>query len=164
MSPPSIPAPDDQDKPFFILDDNLWRGRFRLAIVAPSRRRPPRKSGLYAMLHAAQQHGLTHPEDGYWVKLPKEFDAILALEPKAVTQVVLEILRQTVGTLAYTEDGHPTHKEWAPLSVRHFVRAGISSRSQAEEGIKQALDKGYITRRPLGASRFEYAIRWNGTN
>ena len=63
----------------------------------PRRRHPPRKSGLYAVLHAAQQHGITHPKDGYWLMLPREFDAILALEHKAVAQVVLEVLRQTIG-------------------------------------------------------------------
>jgi hypothetical protein len=96
--------------------------------------------------------------------LPKEFDAVLALEPKAITQVVLEILRQTIGTLVQDQDGHYGRREWAALTKRHFVRAGILSRSQAEEGIKQALAKGYITRRPLGHQRYEYAIRWKGTN
>jgi len=45
-----------------------------------------------------QQHGITHPKDGFWTMLPKEFDVILALEHKVVIQVVLEILRQTIGT------------------------------------------------------------------
>jgi hypothetical protein len=130
----------------------------------PPRRRPPRKSGLYAVLHAAQQHGFTHPKDGFWVMLPKEFDAILALEDKAVAQVVLEVLRQTMGTVVYGPDGQPTHREWAPLSIRHFVRAGFLSLSQAEIGLKQALDKGYSLHRPLGAQRFEYAVRRRGTN
>jgi hypothetical protein len=127
-------------------------------------RRGPRKSGLYAVLHAAQQHGFTHPKEGFWVMLPKEFDAILALEDKAVAQVVLEVLRQTMGTVVYGPDGQPMHRDWAPLSVRHFVRAGFLSLSQAEIGLKQALDKGYIVRRPFGEQRFEYAVRWRGTN
>ena len=96
--------------------------------------------------------------------LPKEFDAILALEHKAIAQVVLEILQQTIGTVEYGQDGHSGRKEWATISYRHFARAGILSVSQAEIGIKLALAKGYITRRPLGAQRFEYAIRWKGTN
>jgi len=28
--------------------------------------RPERKSGLYLLLQAARQHGITHPKDGYW--------------------------------------------------------------------------------------------------
>ena len=130
----------------------------------PRRRRPPRKSGLYLVLEAARQHGITHPTMGGFLQLPREFDAILALEHKAIAQVVLEVLRQTIGTVVYGQDGRATHRDWAPLTKRHFVRAGILSRSQAEEGIKLALDKGYITRRQIGVRRFEYAIRWRGTN
>jgi hypothetical protein len=127
----------------------------------PPKRRPPRKSGLYALLHAAQQHGITHPRDGFWTMLPKEFDAILALEHKAITQVVLEVLRQTVGRVS---DGQEGRREWAVISQRHFARAGLMNSKAAQRGIKGALDKGYILRRRVGAQRFEYAIRWRGTN
>jgi hypothetical protein len=120
------------------------------------RRRPPRKAGLYAVLHAAQQHGFTHPDNGFWVMLPKEFDAILALEHKAVAQVVLEVLRQTIGKVV--------RQEWALISYRHFARDGLMSRSQAEFGITEALKKRYIQRRPSGPRGFEYSIRWRGTN
>jgi len=123
--------------------------------------RPPRKSGLSIVLNAAQQHGLTHPKDGYFLMLPREFDAILALEHKAVAQVVLEVLRQTIGRVGDGQDGR---REWAPLSVRHFARAGILSRSKAELGIKEGLERGYILRRRAGAQRFEYSIRWRGSN
>jgi len=126
--------------------------------------RPPRKSGLYALLHAAQQHGITHPREGFWVMLPKEFDAILALEHKAVAQVVLEILRQTIGAVVYTQDGHTLRKEWAMISQRHFARAGLMTSKAALRGIQGALEKGYILRRKVGARRYEYAIRWKGTN
>jgi len=127
----------------------------------PRRPRPPRKSGLYTVLQAAQQHGITHPKDGYFLMLPKEFDAILALEHKAVAQVVLEVLRQTIGRGG---DGEHGRQEWARISYRHFARAGILSQSQAQDGIKQALAKGYIVRRQRGVQRYEYAIRWRGTN
>lgn len=132
--------------------------------VQPPRRRPPRKSGLYAVLHAAQQHGFTPPQAGHWLMLPPEFRAVLALEHKAIAQVVLAILEQTIGTVVYADDGHSGRKEWAPLPVRYFVRAGILSQSQAQEGIKQALVKGYIVRRRVGKQGFEYAIRWKGAN
>ena len=75
------------------------------------RRRPPRTSGLYAVLHAAQQHGFTPPKEGCWVMWPTEVDAILALEDKAVAPVVLEVLRQTLGTVVYGPDGQPTATE-----------------------------------------------------
>jgi hypothetical protein len=130
----------------------------------PRRRRPERKSGLWLVLQSAQEHGFTHPNVGGFLRLPKEFDAILALEHKAVAQVVLEVLRQTIGTVAYGADGQATHRQWAPLTVRHFSRAGILSRTQAEEGLKLALEKKYIERRPVGSQRFEYRVRWKGSN
>jgi hypothetical protein len=132
--------------------------------ATPPPRRSPRKSGLYAVLHSAQQHGFTPPSEGFWVMLPKEFDAILALEHKAVAQVVLEVLRQTIGTVVYGQDGRPTHKEWAVISQRHFARAGLMTNKAAWRGIEGALEKGYILRRQVGARRFEYSIRWRGTN
>ncbi len=127
----------------------------------PTQPRPLRKSGLYVVLQAIQQHGITHPKDGYFLMMPKEFKAILVLEHKAVALVVFEVFDQTIGRVG---DGEHGRQEWAPLSVRHFVRAGILSRSQAEMGIKQALAKGYIARRQRGVQRYEYAIRWRGTN
>jgi hypothetical protein len=130
-------------------------------VVPRRRRQPQRKSGLSLLLQAAQQHGITHPKDGYWVMLPKEFDAILALEHKAVAQVVLEILRQTIGKVGDGQDGR---QEWATISYRHFARAGLMSLSQAQFGIREALTKRYIQRRHSGARRFEYSIRWKGTN
>jgi hypothetical protein len=90
---------------------------------------------------------LLEVQDGYFLMLPKEFDAILALEHKAVSQVVLEVLRQTIGRVG---DGQNGRQEWATMSYRHFARAGILSQSQAQEGIKQALAKGYIVRRQRG--------------
>jgi hypothetical protein len=42
-----------------------------------------RPSGPDVVLHAVQPHGITHPNEGCWVMLPKEFDAILALEHTA---------------------------------------------------------------------------------
>jgi hypothetical protein len=143
----------------------------QLRVPRPQRRaepvprpRPERKSGLYAVLHAARQHGFTPSKEGFWVMLPKEFDAILALEHKAVAQVVLEILRQTIGTVVYTQDGSTTRKEWATISYRHFARAGLMASKAAQRGIKEALDKGYIERRKVGARRYEYRLRWRGTN
>ncbi len=182
MSDNSLPASNGRYKPLHILDENLtiaevygpmrvgepWplprTAKLPQPPVKPRRRRKERKSGLYAVLHAAQQHGFTPPQAGHWLMLPPEFAAVLALEHKAIAQVVLEILQQTIGTVEYGQDGHSGRKEWATISYRHFARAGILSVSQAEIGIKLALAKGYITRRPLGAQRFEYAIRWKGTN
>jgi hypothetical protein len=127
----------------------------------PPQRRSPRKSGLYAVLHSAQQHGFTPPSEGFWVMLPKEFDAILALEHKAVAQVVLEVLHQTIGKVG---DGPEGRKEWARISQQHFARVGLMTNKAAWRGIEGALKKGYILRRKIGAQRYEYAIRWRGTN
>ena len=102
MSGDSIPAPDDQHKPNTLIiklppcdvqrygteEIRVFLGnRMRLMKgtdepppqpPAKPRRSRPHKSGLYAVLHAAQQHGMTHPIDGFWTMLPKEFDAISA--------------------------------------------------------------------------------------
>ena len=56
----------------------------------PRRRREDSKSGLWAVVHATRQHGFTPTSQGFWVMLPKEYDVILALEPKSVAQGVLE--------------------------------------------------------------------------
>jgi hypothetical protein len=93
--------------------------------------------------------------------LPKEFDAILALEHKAVSQVVLEVLRQTIGRVGDGQDGR---QEWARISQQHFARVGLMTNKAAWRGIEGALKKGYILRRKVGAQRYEYAIRWRGTN
>jgi hypothetical protein len=127
----------------------------------PPAHRPARKSGLYTVLHAAQQFGFTHPRDGFWTMLPKEFQAILALESKDISQVVLEILMQTIGKVG---DGADGRREWVALSYRHFARIGLMTSKAAQRGIKSALDKGYILRRNVGARRYEYALRWRGAN
>jgi|RhiMethySRZTD1v2_1073278.scaffolds.fasta_scaffold655026_2 hypothetical protein len=102
----------------------------------PPQGRPPRKSGLYTVLQSAQEHGITHPTKGGYLQLPREFDAILALEHKAVAQVVLEVLRQTIGTPVRDEHGNSTRKEWAEISTRDFVRAGLTTQKAAWRGIK----------------------------
>jgi hypothetical protein len=108
----------------------------------PRRRRPPRKSGLWLVRQAAQPHGSTHPTMGGFLQLPREFDAILALEHKAVTQVVLEVLRQTIGTPVYDQYGNTQRREWARISQRDFSRAGIMSKKDAAHGIEGALKQG----------------------
>lgn len=77
-----------------------------------------------------------------------------------MAQVVLEVLRQTIGKV----DEHGNRQEWARISQRHFARAGIMSNKDAWHGIEGALEKGYIRRRNIGARSYEYAIRWRGTN
>ena len=187
MSVMRIPAPNNQHKPLDVplplLDENLSiravYGVLRIdgpllpspqpaeepePPAKPKRRRSPRTSGLYTVLHAAQQHGITHPTLGGFLQLPREFDAILALEHKAVAQVVLEVLRQTIGMPEFDEHGHAQRREWATISQEHFARAGLMTKKAAWRGIKDALDKGYILRRKVGAQRYAYAIRWRGTN
>jgi hypothetical protein len=77
---------------------------------------------------------------------------------------VLEVLRQTIGSFVYDQHGNGHHREWARISQRHFARAGIMSNKYAWRGIEEALNKGYIRRRKVGARSYEYAIRWRGTN
>jgi hypothetical protein len=101
--------------------------------------------------------GFRHPGQGRWVMLPEEFALVLAHEPKAVTQVLLEIYFQTVGVPG---EGPGGRKLWARLSTRHFVRKGLMSHRDARNGLQQAVEKGYIYRRPCGKRAYEYAIHF----
>ena len=105
-----------------------------------------------------QQHGFTHPRDGYFLMLPREFDVVAALETKAVTLVVLAVLRRTLGVPG---DGPQGRKEWVQLSTRTTADATIMSHSQARQGLAKAVQKGYLLRRRVGRS-WEYTIRWRG--
>lgn len=103
-------------------------------------------------------NGFTHPEQGQFIMLPREFEALLALEKKAVVQVVFLILRETIGWM--DEDGRYQRREWVQLGQRHF-EVTCGSKSQGFYGVKTAIQKGYILRRPCKNS-FEYSIRWKG--
>jgi hypothetical protein len=131
----------------------------------PRRQRPQADPDTYTpiehTLYSLQAFGFTHPSQGRYLMAPEEFQAILLLETKAVAAVVWEIMLRTIG---WEGDGPGDRREWVHLTVRHFVRAGVLSRAQAERGIKRALAMGYITRRKVGDRRYEYAIRWRGTN
>jgi hypothetical protein len=130
------------------------------------RRQPeaaPREfSPIQHTLESVKRFGFTHPNHGHYLMVPKEFQAILILETKAVAAVVWEVMLQTIGWKEGREPGGS--REWAALTEGHFVRAKLLSRSQAGAGIKRALAKGYIQRRKIGKQRFEYAIRWSGSN
>jgi hypothetical protein len=106
-----------------------------------------------------QTHGFTHPQNGYWLMLPREFDVVLALESKAVAQVILEVLRLTIG---YPGDGPHERRIWATLSYSHFANKGLMSRGAAQRGLHEAVAKGYLLRRAIGAKSYEYAIRRKG--
>jgi hypothetical protein len=134
------------------------------------RDREPRKSGWLLALHSVKESGFTHPDEGRYLLLPPEFDAILALETKAVAQVVLEVLRQTVGWVDPSGEkdaqGRRKRRLWARLGHKHFEFI-CGSTSQAHIGLKRALQEGYIIRRPC-PSGFEYSVKWrvggNGTS
>ena len=127
-----------------------------------SRARGPRKSGWWVALHAVKEFGFTNPEEGRYLLLPPEFDAILALETKAVTQIVLDILRQTIGWIDPShekdERGKYKRRQWVRLGHKHFEFICGSS-SQAHTGLKKALQEGYIIRRPCHGG-FEYSVKW----
>jgi len=134
----------------------------------PRRRRrepaadPSTCSPIEHTLYSVQTFGFTHPSHGPFLMVPtKEFKAILLLETKAVAAVIWEIMEQTIG---WEGNGLGGRREWAPLTLRYFVRARILSMSKAEDGIKQALAKGYIERRKRGVRGYEYRLRWKGTN
>jgi hypothetical protein len=135
--------------------------------VKPKRRREPEAdtettSPIAHTLYSLQTFGFTHPSQGNFLMIPKEFEAILLLETKAVAAVVWEIAQQTIGWADGREPG--SRREWAPLTKRHFERAKKLSGAQAQRGITRALDRGYIERQKLGARRYEYRLRWKGSN
>ena len=105
-----------------------------------------------------QKHGFTHPRDGYFLMLPREFDVIAALETKAVTLVVLAVLRRTLGVPG---NGPQGRQEWVQLSTHALADAALISRSAACRGLTDAVQKGYLLRRRIGKS-WEYSIRWRG--
>jgi hypothetical protein len=105
---------------------------------------------------ALRRDGFTHPEQGQFIMLPREFEAVLALENKAVVQVVFLILRETIGWT--DEAGRHKRREWVQLGQKHF-EITCGSKSQGFYGVKTAIQKGYILRRPY-KNTFEYSIRW----
>lgn len=110
----------------------------------------PRKTGLYLLLPI---DGWVHPDHGNFLMLPKQFKAILALETKAVAQVCLEVLEHTIGW----EEADGSRREWVKLASLDFQMGSAMSYSQVQQGIKVALEKGYILRRKVDKS-YEYAL------
>ncbi len=56
-------------------------------------------------LPAIQQHGFTHACEGNSLMLPREFFVVLAFETHAVSQVILEVLHQTLGQVGHGPGG-----------------------------------------------------------
>jgi len=78
---------------------------------------------VFEMVRAAlRRDGFTHPEQGQFIMLPREFEALLALENKAVVQVVFLILRETIGWT--DEDGRHKRREWVQLG-RSILRLPV---------------------------------------
>ena len=105
-----------------------------------------------------QKHGFTHPRDGYFLMLSREFAVVLALETQAVALVVLAVLRRTLGVPG---DGPHGRQEWVQLSTHAMADAALMAHGAARRGIADAVRKGYLLRRRTGRT-WEYAIRWRG--
>ena len=98
-----------------------------------------------------------------------EFEAILALERKAVAQVILFVMQRTLGVPdtaeGRDEQGNLKRREWASFSHRELAERVMGSPTQVNEGLKIALERNYIERREAGKTRggvkYEYRIRWN---
>lgn len=133
-------------------------------------KRQPRKSGLEVIRHRIEQMGFTHPREGRWLMFPAlEFEAILALERKAVAQVILFVMQRTLGVPdtaeGRDEQGNLKRREWVSFSHRELAERVMGSPTQVNEGLKIALERNYIERREAGKTRggvkYEYRIRWN---
>jgi hypothetical protein len=105
-----------------------------------------------------QKHGFTHPANGYFLMLPREYDVVAALESKAVALVILAILRRTIGVVG---DGPRDRGQWVKLSLHALADAALLPYSKAVAGLQEAVKKGYVQRRRIGRS-WEYAVRWRG--
>jgi hypothetical protein len=105
-----------------------------------------------------QEKGFTHPQNGRFLMLPFEFGVLLALETKAVAQVVFAIMCYTIGVCG---DGPHERGLWVQLSTYDLADTGHMSNSAAERGLKDALSRGYIKRRRVTSSkRWEYSVCW----
>ena len=143
---PHVTEPTEGDSQDLLEGDRRGRGK-----------RSDKVTGLHVVLQQIQRDGFPHPATGGFVMVPRVIKALLCLEPLAVIQVVFEIFEQTVGW----EDKKGLHgrREWARLPLRHFELACGMDNMQVLRGLKRAMQRGYILRRPRLDS-FEYAIRW----
>jgi hypothetical protein len=143
---PPGPGPTEGDSQDLLEGDRRGRGK-----------RSDKVTGLHVVLQQIQRDGFPHPAAGGFVMVPRVIKPLLCLEPLAVIQVVFEVFEQTVGW----EDKKGLHgrREWARLPLRHFELACGMDNMQVLRGLKRAIQRGYILRRPRLDS-FEYAIRW----
>jgi hypothetical protein len=141
-APPRVPPeapPGGEDEPDF-------------SLTPPKLRHP-----VFEMVrNSVRLNGFTHPEAGSFIMFPREFGAILTLEKKAVVQVVYHIICETIGWV--DPNGRGGRREWVQLGLRDFEII-CGSKSQGSSGVKTALQKGYIIRRPY-KNGFEYSLRW----
>ncbi|MBX7257343.1 MAG: hypothetical protein K1Y02_13350 [Candidatus Hydrogenedentes bacterium] len=109
-----------------------------------------------------------NPFKGQRTWLPNDFfELVVPQEPLSCILVVAAILRQTVGW----EDEFGYRRLEAALSISDIQRLTNLSRTQAFEGLKRALDRGYIERAHKGlfapSGHFEstiYAPKWRDLN
>jgi len=133
-------------------------------VALPLQLSTPRPSTIKRHLNKAlrlpevQRHGFTHPAHGHYLMLPPEFDVVFDSEPRYVTRVILEAMRQTVG---YVGDGPGNRRLWAKLSYGHFARKGIMDKADAQRSLALAVERGYLQRRKVGRG-YEYAVTWQG--
>jgi hypothetical protein len=90
-----IPGPGTPATPTARIIDQLLRQPSQppgTAAKPPRRQRPDADPASYTpiehTLYSVQQFGFTHPSTGRFLMAPKEFQAILALETKAVADVI----------------------------------------------------------------------------
>ena len=78
-------------------------------------------------LAGVQRHGFTHPAHGHFLMLPPEFDLVLAHEPTHVAQVILEVMRQTVGWVGEGPDNRVSGQSFpVDTSPRKAFWTGIT--------------------------------------
>ena len=103
-----------------------------------------------------REYGFTPSCDAHWLMLPPEFDIVLAEEPPHVAQVILEVMRQTIGR---SGNGPHGRKAWAVVSSRSIAKKGLIHQPHAAIALQQAVGAGYLIRRKRGRG-YEYKVRW----
>jgi len=96
-------------------------------------------------------------EDKQFLMLPPEFELVLACESRQVVQVIHEVMKQSVG---YAGEGEHGRREWVVLSLRHFEHRGLMGRDAAKLALYEAVEKGYLLRRPHGRQQWKYAVHY----
>jgi len=151
------PSPTPVAKPRRRRPSQPRRPRPRTSTVTPYQAKRAAMEDL--PLTRLRRYGFTpyFGEDKQFLMIPPEFELVLACESRQVVQVIHEVMKQSVG---YAGEGEHGRREWVVLSLRHFEHRGLMGRDAAKLGLVEAVEKGYLLRRPHGRQQWKYAVHY----